>query len=448
MSSQEIVLASDQQQAIIQTSGREFLPAMTMDLAVQRRSMVVEFTKQIMVDGQDFGTIPGTNKPSLLKPGAEKLCNFFGLEPEFIDVEKSLDWTGEDHGGEPFIYYHYRCRLMKHDRCFGAGEGSCNSWESKYRYRWVSEDSPLLAPYRDKLDTLPKRGGTITEPAFAIEKGETSGRYGKPAEHWQRFRDAIAAGTARKVTRKTKAGKNMDAWEIGGEEYRIPNPDIADIANTVMKMGQKRALVAATLIATSASEFFTQDVEDMPGFGQPLSDFAPIDTGGHRPGTQAAANHVAETKIAQMSAQQAQPDSQPVESTVARGASAAGPPEPAANNDGGGSLPSSGDAPAVEPAVLDMWQRMRSIKAVCEEFANLKTQIVEASGTDEMYYLILKNHGIEHANQCKNAQTARQCVRALWQHLQIRLAKAADTAQGGLFQASDDDLPAELGGAK
>jgi hypothetical protein len=34
------------------------------------------------------------------------------------------------------------------------------------------------------------------------------------------------------------------------------------VVNTIQKMAQKRALVAATLIATSASEFFTQDVED------------------------------------------------------------------------------------------------------------------------------------------------------------------------------------------
>ncbi|MCA1557373.1 MAG: hypothetical protein LC731_02405, partial [Acidobacteria bacterium] len=44
---------------------------------------------------------------------------------------------------------------------------------------------------------------------------------------------------------------------------RIFNPDIADQVNTIQKMSQKRALVAATLLAVNASEFFTQDVEDM-----------------------------------------------------------------------------------------------------------------------------------------------------------------------------------------
>jgi hypothetical protein len=32
--------------------------------------------------------------------------------------------------------------------------------------------------------------------------------------------------------------------------------------NTILKMAQKRALIAATLIATGASDYFTQDMED------------------------------------------------------------------------------------------------------------------------------------------------------------------------------------------
>jgi hypothetical protein len=41
------------------------------------------------------------------------------------------------------------------------------------------------------------------------------------------------------------------------------NHNPQDIVNTIDKMAQKRALVAATVIAVNASEFFTQDVEDM-----------------------------------------------------------------------------------------------------------------------------------------------------------------------------------------
>ena len=44
---------------------------------------------------------------------------------------------------------------------------------------------------------------------------------------------------------------------------RVFNPDIADQVNTIQKMSQKRSLVGAVLLAVNASEFFTQDVEDM-----------------------------------------------------------------------------------------------------------------------------------------------------------------------------------------
>lgn len=112
-----------------------FLPAMSLQVALARRAAIVEFVRRIIVKDQDFGEIPGTGKPTLLKPGAEKLCNFFGLEPEFTPVVEEIDWTGAQHEGEAFCYARYRCRLLREERVVGVGEGSCNSWESKYRYR-------------------------------------------------------------------------------------------------------------------------------------------------------------------------------------------------------------------------------------------------------------------------------------------------------------------------
>ena len=80
-----------------------FMPAMSMEVALARRAALVEFTRKIMVRDQDYGEIPGTSKPTLLKPGAEKLCNFFALEPEFTPVAEEIDWTGAQHGGETFL---------------------------------------------------------------------------------------------------------------------------------------------------------------------------------------------------------------------------------------------------------------------------------------------------------------------------------------------------------
>jgi hypothetical protein len=115
---------TDARPAELSTKESVFLPAMSMEVALARRAAIVEFTRRIMVKDRDFGEIPGTNKPTLLKPGAEKLCNFFGLEPEFTPIVEDLDWTGAEHVGEVFCYARYRCRLLREGRVVGVGEGS------------------------------------------------------------------------------------------------------------------------------------------------------------------------------------------------------------------------------------------------------------------------------------------------------------------------------------
>src|ERR1019366_2175475 len=285
----------------LSTKESVFLPAMSMEVALARRAAIVEFTRRIMVKDQDFGEIPGTSKPTLLKPGAEKLCNFFGLEPEFTPIVEDLDWMGAQHGGEVFCYARYRCRLLREGRVVGVGEGSCNSWEAKYRYRWVAEEQ--VPGHLDRTCLLKRESHrTLWEFDFAIERGETTGTYGKPAEHWQRFRDAIRSGTARSVEKLTRRGNSV-AWELDTESalYRIPNPDGADVVNTIQKMAQKRALVAATLLATSASEFFTQDVEDADLSGRD------IDTGVHSRGTREAQEYVRDRKVEELRSKPAVP---------------------------------------------------------------------------------------------------------------------------------------------
>lgn len=206
------------------------MPVMNIEQAVSRRQAIIDFTKRIMVPNTDFGAIPGTSKPTLLKPGAEKLTTLFGLSPRFEIVEKELDWTGERHGGEAFFYFQYRCALWRGDILAGEGVGSCNSWEKKYRWRTASRACPNC--------------GKET-----IIKGKAE--YGGG---WLCFAKKGGCGA--------KFGEN-DPSIVDQEIGQVPNDNPADLVNTLDKMAQKRALVAATLIAVNASEFFTQDVEDM-----------------------------------------------------------------------------------------------------------------------------------------------------------------------------------------
>lgn len=212
-----------------------FMPVMAMESARQRRGAIVSFVKEIMVKDTDYGVIPGTgDKPTLYKPGAEKLVTFFGLTTKFICNDKTEDWTGVSHDSEPFFYYRFTCELWRGDLLIAQGEGSCNSWEKKYRYRKGERVCPQCG-------------------ASAIIKSKAEWGGG-----WLCF--------------MKKGGCGMK-WKDGAAEIesqstgQVKNDNPADIVNTVLKMAQKRALVAAVLVGVNASEFFTQDVEDMSDFG-------------------------------------------------------------------------------------------------------------------------------------------------------------------------------------
>jgi hypothetical protein len=56
--------------------------------------------------------------------------------------------------------------------------------------------------------------------------------------------------------------RKIKYYKDGGKTYQI-RQEIADVANTVLKMAKKRSLVDGVLTATAASDVFDQDLEDM-----------------------------------------------------------------------------------------------------------------------------------------------------------------------------------------
>ncbi|MCA9986714.1 MAG: hypothetical protein KDE59_20535 [Anaerolineales bacterium] len=231
MSNENGLMVMDQPLAI--------MPVMAIAQAVERRAAMVEFVQKIMVKDVDYGRPPGVDKDTLYKAGAEKLNTFFGLSPLFEMVGAVQDWTGADHNGEPFFNFCYRCTLRRGSHVAGQGEGSCNSWEKKYRYRRAELKCPHC--------------GQATVIKGKAEYGGGWLCWGKKGGCGAKFGD-------------------HDATIVNQPQGDIPNPNPADLVNTLQKMAQKRALVAATLLAVNASEFFTQDVEDMAGFGDDIID--------------------------------------------------------------------------------------------------------------------------------------------------------------------------------
>ena len=205
-------------------------PVISLERALANHEMLSQYVSKLLREGHDFGSIPGTGgKATLLKPGAEKLTTIFGLTKRFAIVETTEDWDGSQHNGEPFFYYLYRCSLWKGDILIAESDGSCNSFESKYRYRKGERICPECAQ-------------------ATIIKGKPE--YGGG---WICFGKKGGCGAKFEADDET-----ITAQEVG----RVINPDIADQVNTIQKMAQKRALIGTTLLAVNASEFFTQDSED------------------------------------------------------------------------------------------------------------------------------------------------------------------------------------------
>lgn len=77
------------------SSIERFVPefAITLMEAKERTLMLQSFVKDMMIPNIDYGVIKGCNKPSLLKPGAEKLCEIFGFSKQIEVLNRVEDWN-------------------------------------------------------------------------------------------------------------------------------------------------------------------------------------------------------------------------------------------------------------------------------------------------------------------------------------------------------------------
>ena len=170
--------------------------------------LLQEILKGVMTEGQHYGKIPGAgDKPTLLKPGAEKIMSTFQLWP---------DPEVEDLSFNDVIRYRVKIKLINKVSGIteGAGVGECSTEEEKYKWRAVvSEDE------------------------------------------WNATDEAH---------KRIKFGKKWENGKQVGYQIKQIRTNPYDLANTVVKMAKKRAMVDAVLTATAASDIFTQDIEDMP----------------------------------------------------------------------------------------------------------------------------------------------------------------------------------------
>lgn len=219
--------------ALASMSDVEF--AQRLEMMRKGRKRAQEVMRSVMQEGTHFGVIPGTQKPTLLKPGMEVLCNLYNYVANAI-LEEVVYGNGTD---APQIRARVRCEVHAGSlsgAVVGVGYGSANSWEPRYRWRKASR-------------TCPECG----QPAI-IE-----GKQFKPGDPKQWI-----------CWKKPDKGMNGCGLKFAFDDSRITeqpfgkaeNPDPYELENTLVKMAEKRAKVDATIAATATSDLFTQDVED------------------------------------------------------------------------------------------------------------------------------------------------------------------------------------------
>lgn len=166
-------------------------------------NLIQEVMKAVMKDGVHYGKIQGCgDKPTLLKPGSEKILSTFG-----IAVRPIVD----DLSTSDKVHYRVSTEGYRNGVLVGTGIGECSSDEEKYKWRKITCEQEWEATSEDRRRV----------------------KWFKPY--------------------------NKEAYSV--KQVRT---EIADVANTVLKMAKKRSQIDLTLTATAASDIFTQDIEDLP----------------------------------------------------------------------------------------------------------------------------------------------------------------------------------------
>jgi len=167
-------------------------------------NLIQEVLRSTMKEGTHYGKIPGTEKPSLWKPGAEQIAMAFRIGVSYRIDE--LTTAGCVRFRVVAVGTHQGTGTI-----LGEGIGECSSNEEKYKWRKAYQ----------------REFNAATESHRRIKYGWNNGKK---------------------------------------EEYEVQQirTEPADLANTILKMACKRAQVAMTLNVTAASDIFTQDIEDLP----------------------------------------------------------------------------------------------------------------------------------------------------------------------------------------
>lgn len=163
-------------------------------------ALIQQVIQAVMKKDVHYGLVPGCgDKPTLLKPGSEKILSTFriAVDPQVFDL------SSQDEAR-----YRVTARGIHQTSglFLGSGVGEASSNEEKYKWR------------------------------FAVCEAE-----------WE----------------ATPEDRRREKYKRDGTKIKQIRTNPADVANTILKMAKKRAQIDLTLTVTAASDIFAQDLEDL-----------------------------------------------------------------------------------------------------------------------------------------------------------------------------------------
>jgi hypothetical protein len=178
-----------------------------VDHLIVRAQIIDDAINRRMKDGVHYGLIPGTKRKALLKPGAEALQELFRLS-SLVDSEV-IDYPDQHREVRS------KCTISAPDgTVIVQRSASCTTYETKYRYR--TENTGVLVP----------------------------------GDYWKKgtpdYKNADVIGGADFFPRKVDG-----QWLVF---HQIPVTNQPDNWHTVGSMAEKRAYVAAIIVACGASD--------------------------------------------------------------------------------------------------------------------------------------------------------------------------------------------------
>lgn len=177
-----------------QSEQKEFSSAITItaqyiEQTGQSLTLLRQMVKEVLVEGRDYGSVPGVPEDFLWEPGADQIIAAFNCRPGPVRVINQVD-----DGEKISVVLEVPIMSLQTGQEVSCGVGAASTYETKHKYRWV------------RRDELPDWGYTAKEAVDSL---------------------------------KTK----KDKWN--NIKYRVPNPEHAELMNTIWKIARKRAKTGA-----------------------------------------------------------------------------------------------------------------------------------------------------------------------------------------------------------